>query len=104
MRSMKRPSRRVRLSATTILKNGRAFAPPRASRMTTMIYPLGGGVLIPLFNSAFNPAFETRDMATRPATHWVAFYYNVSYFYAHYSPQPSRRHPGDYRHLYRPCA
>jgi hypothetical protein len=31
----------VRLSATTILKNGRALAPPRASRMTTMIYPLG---------------------------------------------------------------
>src|SRR5689334_18130602 len=42
MRSMKRPSRRTRLSATTMLKNGRALAPPRESRMTTMIYPSGG--------------------------------------------------------------
>src|SRR5665647_456642 len=67
MRSMKRPSRRVRLSATTILKNGRALAPPRASRMTTMIYPLGWRVLIPPFDSVSNPRFETRDMAERRA-------------------------------------
>jgi hypothetical protein len=33
----------VRLSATTMLKKGRAFAPPRESRMTTMIYPQGVG-------------------------------------------------------------
>ena len=31
MRSMKRPSRRTRLSATTMLKKGRALAPPRES-------------------------------------------------------------------------
>src|SRR6478736_3185080 len=37
MRSMKRPSRRRRESATTMLKKGRFFAPPRASRMTTMM-------------------------------------------------------------------
>src|SRR6267142_6554838 len=33
---MKRPSRAKRESATTILKNGRFLAPPRASRITTM--------------------------------------------------------------------
>ena len=33
---MKRPSRRLRESATTTLKNGRFLAPPRASLMTTM--------------------------------------------------------------------
>src|SRR3970040_2241712 len=36
MRSMKRPSRARRESATTRLKNGRFVAPPRARRMTTM--------------------------------------------------------------------
>src|SRR5258706_1501627 len=36
---MNAPSRRWRLSATTMLKKGRALAPPRESRMTTMIYP-----------------------------------------------------------------
>src|SRR4051794_3573861 len=36
---MKRPSRRTRLSDTTMLKNGRPLEPPRESRMTTMIYP-----------------------------------------------------------------
>src|SRR6476660_5782862 len=35
---MKRPSRRRRESATKMLKKGRFFAPPRASRMTTMMY------------------------------------------------------------------
>src|SRR4051812_18287845 len=34
---MKRPSRRLRESATTTLKKGRFLAPPRARRMTTMI-------------------------------------------------------------------
>src|SRR3954471_11725945 len=34
---MKRPSRRSRESATTMLKKGRFFAPPRASRMTTIV-------------------------------------------------------------------
>src|SRR6185295_13159629 len=34
---MKRPSRRSRESATTMLKKGRFFAPPRASRITTMV-------------------------------------------------------------------
>ncbi len=33
---MKRPSRAKRESATTMLKNGRLLAPPRASRITTM--------------------------------------------------------------------
>src|SRR6185369_1365498 len=42
---MKRPSRRRRESATTMLKKGRFFAPPRASRMTTMGVSLGCGVL-----------------------------------------------------------
>src|SRR5262245_40317582 len=34
---MKRPSRRLRESATTTLKNGRFLAPPRASLMMTML-------------------------------------------------------------------
>src|SRR5437762_10685179 len=38
---MKRPSRRLRESATTTLKNGRFLAPPRASRMTTISDPVG---------------------------------------------------------------
>src|SRR4030095_4123615 len=38
---MKRPSRRRRESATTMLKKGRFFAPPRASRITTMMGFLG---------------------------------------------------------------
>src|SRR5258707_1156767 len=44
---MKRPSRRLRESATTTLKNGRFLAPPRASRMTTM---------------ARNPVFRKKDV------------------------------------------
>src|SRR5689334_23712500 len=36
---MNRPSRLLRESATTILKKGRFFAPPRASRMTTISFP-----------------------------------------------------------------
>src|SRR3990167_1873957 len=36
---MKRPSRRLRESATTTLKNGRFLAPPRASRITTIGLP-----------------------------------------------------------------
>src|SRR5829696_4988562 len=37
---MKRPSRRRRESATTMLKNGRFLAPPRARRITTMTVSL----------------------------------------------------------------
>src|SRR6476660_6228389 len=37
MRSMKRPSRRLRESVATMLKNGRFLAPPRAKRITTII-------------------------------------------------------------------
>src|SRR5271169_2799736 len=36
MRSMKRPSRRLRESATTTLKNGRFLEPPRENRIITM--------------------------------------------------------------------
>src|SRR5881227_708819 len=39
MGSMKRPSRRLRESVATILKNGRFLAPPRAKRITTIIFP-----------------------------------------------------------------
>src|SRR4051794_2097337 len=39
MRSMKRPSRRLRESVATMLKNGRFLAPPRAKRITTIIIP-----------------------------------------------------------------
>src|SRR5471030_179216 len=39
MRSMKRPSRRLRESVATMLKNGRFLAPPRAKRITTIIVP-----------------------------------------------------------------
>src|SRR4051812_3581516 len=35
---MKRPSRARRESATTTLKNGRFLAPPRAKRITTMLF------------------------------------------------------------------
>src|SRR6478609_7602476 len=61
MRSMKRPSRRVRLSATTILKNGRAFAPPRESRMTTMIYPWVEGEKFPQNLSSVATRCRARD-------------------------------------------
>src|SRR4051812_30479220 len=37
MRSMKRPSRRLRESVATMLKNGRFLAPPRAKRITTIM-------------------------------------------------------------------
>src|SRR5689334_17342359 len=76
---MKRPSRRVRLSATTMLKNGRALAPPRESRMTTMIYPSGGRagpVVREAPTPSSPPAFETRATATRPATRWKACDYS----------------------------
>src|SRR5438067_1093141 len=36
---MKRPSRRLRESVATMLKNGRFFAPPRAKRITTILFP-----------------------------------------------------------------
>src|SRR5262249_8330611 len=36
---MNRPSRRLRESATTMLKKGRFLAPPRASRITTIAIP-----------------------------------------------------------------
>src|SRR5437868_15242792 len=39
MRSMKRPSRRLRESVATMLKNGRFLAPPRAKRITTILIP-----------------------------------------------------------------
>src|SRR5450830_1586929 len=35
---MKRPSRRLRESVATILKNGRFLAPPRAKRITTIMW------------------------------------------------------------------
>src|SRR5689334_16955554 len=38
---MKRPSRARRESATTTLKNGRFLAPPRAKRITTMLFCRG---------------------------------------------------------------
>src|SRR5690348_10172345 len=71
---MKRPSRRLRESVTTMLKNGRFFAPPRASRMMTIALSrrFRKKTLIirrkwPSPQAAASP--QTRKAAAEPAQH-----------------------------------
>src|SRR3954468_9413417 len=92
---MKAPSRRGRLSATTMLKNGRALAPPRESRMTTIACILGwvGATSV-----------ETRAVATRPATRWEACDYSLFILHERHPAEPRVRQPRHHGHLRPPRA
>src|SRR3954451_10266962 len=106
---MKRPSRRTRLSDTTMLKNGRPLEPPRESRMTTMIYPWVvrrtqkrpvHSVLSALRHATWPPGQRHAEKPTIIARSY--FFYTRptrELLHDHHPPEPRPRYRRNHSHL-----